>query len=420
MIEAVRNLSDAVRGGDAPAGEPNADAVGGIAREGESLRDVLASARGIEHTTGGRTTTVEPGTGHYAYAAVTGRRVTFVVGDDPETPVASFELGDLSRVEVSEGLLRTRLVVASGEETVRFEPVEGDDEAVERVADRLDRVNDAWAATRSAVAAAREALDTFEAALDDDGDAQHALMRARTRISKAHHCARREEAAPTDRLRSAVEPLEERLTRLRTRRRVELIEGLTEEIEDARPEDVDAAYAAYVEATETAAEARRALADVDDEPPTADRLEDLCDRLDDVGMELLVEPEVHCRRAQDAEEPGETADRWEAATEAYRAALSNGWDGQAGVSAAALRFQLAWVVRNFLDALFEHAMSMEAAADDMDDGARARYETALERLERARAIAEEYPYAEPDRFAVAAERVDGKVEHARWQWGTVE
>ncbi|MFB6074799.1 MAG: hypothetical protein ABEJ89_07285 [Haloarculaceae archaeon] len=420
MFDRVTDISSTLRSGNAaPEGDPDDALFDALLGDGEQPRHVLVSDSGIEHTTDGRTTTVQPGEDHAAYAVVTGQRLLFLLGDDPETAEVDLALGSLSRVKLSEGLLQQTVVVTTGDETVRFEPDGGHDP--ETVVDYVDRLSNAWADLQSAVAGVREALADLENALEAGEDPQNELTRVKTRLSNAHHCATMEDDGPTDLMAAEIEPLEAELERLQVGSRLDRAADLLAAAGEAREDgDDEAAYERYLEADSVLEEAAAALGDRDAPGDAGDRLATLREDAAALGEDLLAEPEINCQRALEADAVEEAADCWASAYEAYRAALSAGWDGRAGVTADALRYQLAWVVANYLDALAAHADAIETEADDLADDAEERYADARARLERARTIAAEYPYASAARFEGDIERVEEKRERAEWQWGTAD
>ena len=79
---ATKSVSDGVG--------PSADELDGgplveLLDDRESIQYVHAGSSGIEHTTNGRSTSIEPGRGTTAYMVVTDRHVYYVLGDEPSS-----------------------------------------------------------------------------------------------------------------------------------------------------------------------------------------------------------------------------------------------------------------------------------------------------------------------------------------------
>lgn len=418
----VNSLSSFSRAADATDGESDADAaLAPVLEDEERVQYVLVSSKGIEQTTDGRTTTVEPDADHDAYAVVTDFRILFFVGSDAAEPSLDieFDLASISMVEARSSLLSSSLVVVSGgSTTVKFTPSSGPD--LEDVADYIDRIGSAWADLYRAIDATREAIDAFEERLTAGEDAHEELTTARSRLSNAYHHATHNEDGSVEVMRSMVEPVEAELDRLQVEARLDRVDELLATAEERA--EFDAAVTSLVEARDRLDEARDALdPDLLDGDAATDTIEDRAAALDEFAASLLADAEDACHRAADADDPDAAATAWEAALERYRTLLAADWDGLGGVDADALRSQLAWVVGRRIDALLALAADLEAEGDDLDDegadGATDSYELAKAHVESARTLAADHPHADADRFDDRIADLEEKIEVSEWQWG---
>lgn len=394
-------------------------AVGGIVEPAETVQYVVESADGIQHTADDRTTTIESGTGS-AWLIVTNRRLYVVVGNAPDEAEVSFELGDITRPQMRDGFLSSTVTMATPSGHIEFDPVDAD--AASEALDYVDRIGSAWAELLDSLAAAREGIEDVRETLEDGGDARTEYQRASSRISKAYHNATHDEAAPTELMEAVIEPVEEDLESLPVGSEFEGIETSVSEARNALDDDdYEAAVAAIVEAYDAIFAERERREDFSQED-LADGSEfaQVSEAADEVARAILDEAEAACHRALDAEGPDDAIAAWEAALDRYRTAIDGGWDGPGGVSVTALRFQVAWVIGNLIDALAERAAKREATGDAAEDGsdeAADHYEAAHEDLVRAQAMASEHPHADASAFADAIDRLDEKVERAEWEWG---
>lgn len=386
--------------------------------DAEAVQYVLASAAGIEQTMRDRTTTIEPGADHLAYAVVSNRRIYFLVGADATDPELTVDLASVSGVDLRNAFLSSTLVVSTDTGSVSFVPA--DTTAAAAAVSYVSRVGGAWSDLFDAIEGARESLAEVESAIGAGEDPRSAIQRTRTRLSNAHHCATHVDDAPTDLMTAEIEPVEAELDRLRFGSRLERAEGL---IDDARAAQESGAFedgvAAVVEATAVIRDVASVLHDAG-APGASDRLTAYANDLDVVAQSLLNEAERSCHRALAVEDPGATVDAWEDALARYREAVDAGWDGPAGTSLDALRFQVAWVTGNLVDALTARADAREAAADELnanDDDAVERYEAARDDLTRARGLADEHSSVAVDGLDDRLDELDRKIERAEWQWG---
>lgn len=419
MLNRISQLSKETFQGSAPAAsELGTGPLESLVEESETVQYVLTSASGIEQTTNGRTTTIEPGSDHAAYAVVTDRRVYFLLGDDPTAEEVAIELGAIKRTECNDGLLTTSLSFRTSRETITFEPE--DAEQAQIVETYIDRIGSCWGDLEESLSDARNALDELETAVENGGETTRLRQQVRSRISKAHHCATHEDDAPTEMMRSHIEPVEDELDKLCSAAETSEIESLIDDARHAHEvSKYGAAFEAIVEADETISVAEGIVDDGD----VRDELAELEATNDALATEFLGHAEDICHNALAAAGPKDTVVAWDEALERYRAALAAGWDGAGGASADALRFQLAWIVQHLVDALEEHAARLETNGDELGEGhddTTDYYEDALDSLRRAKGLATEHPHAAGDAFDDRIEALEGKVERAQWQWGTAD
>ncbi|WP_415379930.1 hypothetical protein [Halosimplex sp. TS25] len=388
-------------------------------REGEALAHALANDGTIEHTQDGRTTTIESSGDHGAYMLATDERVLWILGDKPDEPEIAFELTDLETSHVRKGLLNSKIEVQTDDETVVFDPDEGD---VEEAEDYIDAVGSSWSDMAAALAHARDGIAAYEDACKRGEDPNQHALSARSQFSQARRCATREERAPEQKIRAEVDAVVEELEHTRVTawldRAVSAYETVQTALEDG---EYGEACEAYVDAAEAIDEARESLDDVDHPPEgAADRLDSLESDLRAAGEAFLDDAAGRCETALSAEEATVAVDAWEEAFDRYRAATDAGWNGHAPVSEDALEYQLTWVTAGLLEAMSAHATALEREGDDSadDDEAGDRYEDAEAWFERARDLAADRPHHEADQYEQARDRVEEKrLESAGWEFG---
>lgn len=390
-----------------------------VLADGEGVHHVCSSIDGIEHETETRTSTMEPGGDADAHLLVTDRRVLGVLGSDIGEPEFSLDAWTITRAKGRESLLSATIEVATADATVRFDPDDGTE--VEAVAATIERVAGAWDGLYTALAAVDEAIEEYEERVDRGVDPDSALTNVRSRLSRAHHCATKGDAVPDDVMLEEVEPVADRVDRLRVSTRLERIERLLDEAESLDAEDPSPLIEAAFIADGELADAREVHGEVGS-TSISQRITDLTARVDTLCESILTDAQDLCDRATDASDPETALPLWETATERYRTMLEVGWNGKAGASAAALRFQLAWIVGNRIDALRARADALEAAGDDdedndgEDDGTE-QYEAAIEFRKEARSIEAQCPFAIPGTDSGAIDRLEDKVARSEWQWG---
>ncbi|WP_436929277.1 hypothetical protein [Halosimplex halobium] len=410
-------VNDAISGGG--SGEVDAEHLDDLLRDGEELQHALANDGTIEHTEDGRTTTIESGGGHGAYMLVTDERVLWVLGDQPDEPEIAFELTRLQTSHVRKGLINSKLEVQTYDETVVFDPDEGDAEAAE---DYISNVGSSWADMSSALSQARDAIAAYEDACQRGEDPNQHALAARSQFSQARRSATREDRAPEQKIRAEIREVVAELAHTRVTSWLDRAEAQYEDVETALDEGrYGDACEAYVDAAEAVEEASDVIDDVDDVPEGAeDRLEAIEADLRGAGERFLDDAAGRCETALDAEDATVAVDAWEEAFDRYRAAADAGWNGHAPVSEDALEYQLTWVTAGLLEAMSAHAAALEREGDETDDSDAAGdyYEDAEEWFERARDLADERPHHDPGDYEAERDRVEEKrLESAGWEFG---
>ncbi|WP_436911469.1 hypothetical protein [Halosimplex marinum] len=410
-------VNDAISGGG--SGDADAEHLDDLLRDGEQLQHALANDGTIEHTEDGRTTTIESGGGHGAFMLVTDERVLWVLGDQPDEPEIAFELTRLQTSHVRKGLLNSKLEVQTYDETVVFDPDEGDAEAAE---DYISNVGSSWADMSSALSQARDAIAAYEDACERGDDPNQHALAARSQFSQARRAATREDRAPEEKIRAEIQEVVEELAHARVTSWLDRAESRYETVESALDEGrYGDACEAYVDAAEAVEEASDVIDDVDDVPEgAAERLEAVEADLREAGERFLDDAAGRCETALDAKEATVAVDAWEEAFDRYRAAADAGWNGHAPVSEDALEYQLSWVTAGLLEAMSAHAAALEREGDETDDSDEAGdyYEDAEAWFERARDLADERPHHDPDDYEAERDRLEEKrLESAGWEFG---
>ncbi len=413
------DIANALGSGSPAAAEVDADRLAPLLEEDETVEAAAASAEGLEHTTDDRMTTIEPGDGSHAYAVATNRRVFFLLGGEPESPELTYQLGSVTRAEMHDRLLSTTLQVRTADESVQFTPVDAD--RAEALASYVATVGGAWADLEETLAGAREAMEAARETIEAGGDPTGEIQRAQMHVSKAHHCATHDDAVPTELMEAEIEPVETELGFLEVISRTERVEALLEEIREAREaREYDAVFEAAGEAADLLEKAR---GDLDESDYLWGTVDDLEADLDDAVADLFEAAKSACHAGLRTGDPTEAVAAWEDALDRYRATLAADDPGAVGPDPDALRFQLAWVVGNLIDALVVAAEECERAGDDLgeehDDSAD-RYEAARDWLRRAHRLAEEHPHSSCAPLEESLERVEEKFELAQWQWGAAD
>ncbi len=414
MFDRVTGLSDALtwwsRSGDVDPGE-----LPDLLREDEEPAHVLANSGRIEYTRDGRTTTVQTSGPEGAYTVVTDERVLYVLGGQLDTAEIELEMTEYEASHVRGGLLTTTLFVRTSDEEVRFAPEHGDVEATQAY---IDRVASCWSDMAATLRDARSVIAEFEDACADGATSQARFLDARSKLSKARHCANREEAAPEDKIG-------ERVDEVRTEIEHRYVEAWLDRAAKRRDAVEEGSYGdaceAYVEATDAVEAARDAIETVDDTPAdAAKRLADLEVGLQAAGESFLQAASTACETAVTADEPSAAVDAWEDAFERYSAAIDAGWNGEAPVDPVAIELQLTWVTTSLVDALGSQASLLETEADECadDDQAREYYDEAIEHVERAAEFAAAHSGRDPAEFEAEAARIeDAKLERSGWEFG---
>lgn len=414
MSESISDLSNrSLSTGEAPTAEdleggPLAELLG----DRESVQHVLAGGGGIDHTTNGRSTSIDPGSGTTAYMVVTSRHVYYVLGDDPGSAEVTFRHADITTAKLKSGLLSSTVFAKTADSSVRFKPADSDEG--ERVVDYVARMASAWGEFDAALHDARDTIEDIEQRLNSGEETSRLVQAARSYISNAHHAATYEDDAPTELMTDMIEPVETDLDQLCVAIDTEQIETLLADAREAKTDgDHETAFKTLAEAHSTIADGRKAVTD-GGVLETINELGSTYDRLVTMTFE---DAEAACHRGQQADDPAQAVKAWREARERYQAALSADWDGEASVSAEALRFQLAWVTQRLIAAHIDHADALEAEADDDETDA---FERAKERLQRARELASQHTYATASVPTDRLDELEEKIELGEWQWGSAE
>ncbi|MFB6140658.1 MAG: hypothetical protein ABEJ26_09520 [Halosimplex sp.] len=411
-------VNDAISGGSG-AGDADAEHLSDLLRDGEELQHALANDGAIEHTEDGRTTTIEASGDYDAYMLVTDERVLWVLGDQPEEPEIAFELTAFKTSHVRKGLLSEKIEVQTFDETVVFDPDEGDVESAESY---IDTVGTAWAKASGALAQARDAVAAYADACERGKDpSQHALT-ARSQFSQARSTTTQSDLVPEGKIRAEVDEVVRSLEHTRVSAWLDRAEAIRDRIDEALADGrYGDACEVYVDAAAAIERAGEALEDVDRTPDGAEsRLADLEDELHAAGERFLDDAAGRCETALEADDATVAVDAWEEAFDRYSAAVDAGWNGNAPVSEDALEYQLTWVTSGLLEAMSAHAAALERDGDDTDDTDEAGdlYEAAEEWFERCEELAAERPHHDADPYDEARDRVEEKrLESAGWEFG---
>lgn len=412
-------VNDAISGGSG-TGEADAEHLDDLLRDGEELAHALANDGAIEHTQDGRTTTIEAGGDHGAYMLVTDERVLWVLGDQPEKPEIAFDMRNLKTSHVRKGILNSKVEVQTHDETVVFDPDEGDVEAAE---DYIDNVGSSWSDMSTALAQARDAIATFRDTCERGKDPNQHALAARSQFSQARRCATREDRAPEQKIRARVDEVVEELAHTRVDAWLDRAEDRTEAVGAAlEADEYGEACDAYTDAAEAVETVREVMEDVDTTPDGAtDRLDDIEADFGETGESFLDDTASRCETALSADDPVVAVDAWEDAFDRYHAAVDAGWNGHAPVSEDAIEYQLTWVTAGLLEAMDSHASALEREGDDCSDSDEATeyYEDAEEWFERAQDLAAERPHHEPAAYEEALDAIEEKrLESAGWEFGS--
>lgn len=416
MFDRISDLSNkSLSNGSGPsADELDGGPLASLLGEGESLQFALAGGGGIDHTTNGRSTSIEPSGGHAAYMLVTDQHVYFVLGDDPGTAEVTFPHAEITTAELKSGLLNATVFVKTADGSVRFKPEDADE--AEEVVDYTARMATAWGEFDAALSDARATIGDIEDRLESGKETSRLVQAARSYISNARHASTHDDDAPTDLMTSLIDPVEAELDALCVAIDTEQIEAQLDEAREAKASgDHETAFKTLAQAHSTISDGRTAVTD----GGVLETINELGSTYDELVTMTFEDAESACHRGQTAEDPAEAVESWQEARERYQAALSAEWDGEASVSAEALRFQLAWVTQRLIAAHVDHADALEAAGDEADDGTDS-YERAKQALTRARELASQHTYATASVSTERIEDLDEKIELGEWQWGGAE
>lgn len=413
MLERLTERSRGEGGDDVSAADLGDGGLAELLDEWESIQYVLAGSGAIKHTTNGRSTTFEPSHGATAYAVVTNRHLYYVLGRDPESAEVTYPHAEITTAELRRGLLKTTLFVKDSGGSVRFAPADPDHAAT--VADYLTRMAGAWGDFEDARRDAEAAIEEIEQRLENGRETARLVQAAKSHVSKAYHAATHEDDAPTTVMTALIEPVETELDRLCVCIDAEEIEGMLASAREAKRQgDHETAFATLARAHSTIADRRSAVTD----GGVLEPITELGSAYDELVTMTFEDAEAACHRAQRAADPADAVAAWDEAKARYEAALTADWDGEANVSADALRCQLLWVAQRLVYALVAHADALEAAGADDDDPA--ALERATERLERARDLAGQHEYLTAPFEADRIMDLESQIELTEWEWGDAE
>lgn len=418
MFDRVTDFSRSLAGESGSVEDADSGPIGELLDDGEAVAHVLANGGTIEYTKDDRSTKIEPNGDNNAYVLVTDTRILYVLGDQPDEVEIEIEMTDLTASHVRSGLLSSKLLVKTENESVVFTPDDGDVEAAE---DFIDRVSDCWIDMEAAFVKARSEMASFEQRCAEGGDPREIGLSAKSHLSKARHAATHDSDAPTEKLQERITEVRAELDR---RRIVAWLDRVETDVETAATAEENAwdeqRLAALVDASNAAERATVTIEDVDTQPAdAADRLAELSDRIESLSSAFLEEMDTEIAAARDADR--QTAvEHWSAATEGYRTAVAAGWDGIAGVSADALEYQIAWLEAKRIHELTAWAEHLEGEGDATEDNDAAceYFERAQSSLERAVSVAEDAGLNGTVGLQTDLDRLEEKkLERAGWEFG---
>ncbi|QLH82018.1 hypothetical protein [Halosimplex pelagicum] len=371
----------------------------------------------------GRTITSEPTGDQLAYLLATDRRILVFLGDQPSEPDVDIVYEIVVECRLDGRLLSKTLTVEAGNESVSFSPSDGDPGAV---VEFVERMASHWQTLSMYLSNARDAVEKIESAATVSS---YDVTCARKQISEARSVVDDVEDESTGAMTPYIETVEDEFEAARTDSMGQTIrdgldraeEALSVATEALEADEYRTACESYVETVDTLEQVSETLDGLDDRETLADRFAVCEDRARTLGDEFLAEAAAECDRAQAATNPETATEAWQSAFDRYRGAVAAGWNGQRGVTEAALEFQLVWVTAALIEQLDALAAAEEDRGDDTadDDAAEAHYDKAVDVLERMCDLAELHPSYSADAFAGRLERVrDKQLEATGWQWGS--
>ena len=385
--------------------------------ESDEHRQYRLSGRSLVHEAADGSETFA--TTDWALVAVTDHRLLCVGHATDEPQVLEIPHTDIRAVALDSGLLRTRLVVESWEDGVyRFRPSGGE---IAEAVEYIERTSEGWQFAETLLEELAGHARSIETHLEA-GQFEQAAGVLEDARETADELAERVSAVGLD------QPLGDRVTaarrdlqETRVRVRIELAESLIAEAEprhfdDEGGIDYTGAYEQYTSAREQLSTALSIAREHDLE---AVEIVSARERLDERITLLARQPVALAKqateRALETDHLDVRVDTLQNALEHYRDALAIGWG--TGLEPAEdreeIQFRVALLADGLVDARREYAASLEAAGDalttDNDpEGARERYQGAIEQLAAALDLAREFRAPDPDPLERERARIERK------------
>jgi|GEM_PF-3429121 len=373
--------------------------------DNEDVRHVLVTTKELTHTENSRTITIDAGPGHDVVAMATSRRVLVFVGgqENAGEPDVVIDLADVTGAEYRDSLLSSSVVVESQNQTIEFSPTDG---APDRFVSYVERLGSSWAALDAALDSVRDAMETFERRRTAGADTAAAAETVRSELERAREIPASEYEAPEDVMNAAIDGVAAEFEALQTDSRVQDVEDA---IDAAAVTDDDEATCGHLrDACETLAATRSS---VDDEDVHA-ALDGVEADLEERAEAFLADAATAREAARDAD-PLAAVDRFEEARQRFEAASSVA-DSVEAFDEANVAERARAVTVELYEALQTEAERLEEVADDGDGD---EFERAKSALERAQALADHVPDADPDDLAEDIARLEAAVERSQWEWG---
>jgi len=343
--------------------------------------------------------------------AITNRAI-HVLPDGDDTAVddiGTVPLADIEDVSVG-GLVRRTLVVETADGTYTMRPGKRSD--LDSVAQFLRRTSWAWSRVAPRLATARAAIETLDEELADRGPGplEREKHRAKLALSKAQSGASRLDVA-VDAIESEIEQLREQLRFQRVRWYAMQGEQTVDQADDRLAaglvHSADSRLASACDHYEAALENAQECALIDSTEEIRLRLETIRERLYDLEVHPVMEAHDAVERACNVRDTEAEVGHWEQARSLYQ-------DARREVSdESAIRFQLAWVDANLVDAHCAYADMLETDADghaenDHERWAKQLYMAADDHLEAAYSIAREQEHLDTTSIELRRKRLEMK------------
>jgi len=402
--------------------------------EGDALRETLAAVSDdtdIERTISCSTVGRDPKEGEPTSiktsngSLVVTHRAVHVLQDGVETDADDVETIPFTTIDDAQsgGLVRRRLTITTDEETYEI-TAEGRPDLTD-VARFLRRASWSWGRVAPRLETAREGIERLESDLQNsavDG-LERDKHRAKMALSKAQSAASRLDIA-VDAIEMEIERLRERLLYQRVRWHVLQGEADAEAADEKL--SVGLAHAAQPLFESAREHFEQALSIARNSETTRSkqihiRLEEIREKLYDLEVEPVSEAYEAVEQAIAAGEPESAIELWQDAHERYEQSLESATDE------SAIRYQLAWIDANLVEARRAYARELAADADEhMANGheqwARQLYMAASDQLLAAGEFANEHEHIdvapiESQYEELALSEVD---DDPAWLFGAVE